>query len=101
VLAAFKNPDEWINKDLRITSEFLSARQISEAINDVSGKTVHVQEVSPEMFQTFKGNPLPEELHAKYAIVVTLCPHNADERPLSILFIKALVSVSQAVFLAH
>lgn len=66
MLAAFKNPQEWINKDLRVTSEFLSAREIVQTISDLSGKKVHVQEISPELFQTFKGNPMPEEFHAKY-----------------------------------
>lgn len=58
VLAAFKNPEEWLNKDMRITSEFLSTRDIAKTITEVSGKTVHVQEVTPEQFEAFKGDTL-------------------------------------------
>jgi len=69
VLAAFKNPKEWLNNDMRITSEFLSAREMAKTITEVSGKTVHVQEITPEQFETLRGNPFPVELHANMQIL--------------------------------
>ncbi|KAF8587045.1 NmrA-domain-containing protein [Ramaria rubella] len=63
-LAAFLHPETWLNQDIRITSEYLSTREIAKALSDVSGKTVHVLEIDEKAFATLKGNPLPEELHS-------------------------------------
>jgi len=62
-LAAFIRPQDWLNKDLRIATAFLSPRQIAEAMSDVSGKIVHVQEINDEEFEKLKGKSLPEEMH--------------------------------------
>jgi hypothetical protein len=34
-LAAFNHPEEWINKDIRIASEFITAYEMAKTISDV------------------------------------------------------------------
>ena len=71
---------------MRIVSEFLSAREMAKIVSDVSGKPVHVQEISHEVFDSFKGNPMPEEIHSK---CVPLSPLNAFPRFPDMLIIRA------------
>jgi NmrA-like family len=66
VLAAFLHPEQWLNKDLRVTTDFYSARDIAAVFSEVSGKTVHIQEVDEKAFDALKNNGISEELHAKY-----------------------------------
>jgi uncharacterized protein YbjT (DUF2867 family) len=65
-LAAFLHPEEWVGKDMRVATEFVSAREQAKIFGEAAGKTVHVAEVDDKAFDALKGNPLPEELHAKY-----------------------------------
>ncbi|KAF8587047.1 hypothetical protein K439DRAFT_1614609 [Ramaria rubella] len=62
-LAAFLHPQKWVNKDIRIASEFLSAKDIAKIFNEVSGKTVYVPEIDHKAFAASKDNGVPEELH--------------------------------------
>lgn len=65
VLAALLHPEEWLNKEMRVVTEFTSAREMAKAFSDVSGKPVHVAEIDTNAFDAMLNNPLPEELHAK------------------------------------
>ncbi|KAF8587066.1 NAD(P)-binding protein [Ramaria rubella] len=49
VLVAFKNPDEWLGKDLRVAAEFISARNMAKIISEVSGKPVQVAEINVDL----------------------------------------------------
>ena len=56
----------WLDKDMRVATEFFSAGEIGKIMSSVSGKTVHVEKVDEKTFETFKGNRLPAlEIHAK------------------------------------
>ncbi|KAF8587069.1 NAD(P)-binding protein [Ramaria rubella] len=44
VLAAFKNPEQWIGKEMRVASEFISARDMVKVITEYSGKTIRLSE---------------------------------------------------------
>ena len=66
VLAAFLHPETWLEKDMRIATDFLSAREIARTISEVTGKTVHIQEIDAKAFDATKGKEMTEELHAKF-----------------------------------
>ncbi|KAF8587043.1 NmrA-domain-containing protein [Ramaria rubella] len=68
-LAAFLQPEAWLNKDMRIASEFLSIREISNTISEASGKYIHVQDIDEKTFKELKGNGIPEELHANMMVL--------------------------------
>ncbi|KAF8496951.1 NmrA-like family domain-containing protein 1 [Gautieria morchelliformis] len=65
-LAAFLHPETWLEKDIRITTDFLSAREMAKLVSDVSGKTIHVSEIDASTYGTLKGNSLPDEIHSKF-----------------------------------
>ncbi|GJJ10505.1 hypothetical protein Clacol_004731 [Clathrus columnatus] len=61
VLAAFLHPEEWINKDIKIATDFLNPNRIVELMSKMSGKRVFVDQINKEQFANDKR--LPEELH--------------------------------------
>lgn len=65
VLSALLHPEDWLDKDMRVATEFLSAREMAKILSEESGKTVHVQEMDHIAFDGLRNNGLPEELHAK------------------------------------
>ncbi|KAF8496964.1 hypothetical protein JB92DRAFT_2746124 [Gautieria morchelliformis] len=66
-LAAFLHPEEWIGKDMRVASEFLTVRTMAADLSDVSGKIVHIKEVDAEAWPSFRGtDALSDEMHDKY-----------------------------------
>ncbi|GJJ10506.1 hypothetical protein Clacol_004732 [Clathrus columnatus] len=68
VLAAFLHPEEWINKDIKIATDFLSPNRIAELMSEVSGRKVFVDQINKEQFDNDKS--LPEEVHNKYVLRV-------------------------------
>ena len=50
---------------MRIATDFVSARETAKIMSEVSGKTVHVQEVDTEAYDALRGKVLPEDYHAK------------------------------------
>jgi len=50
VMAAFLNPNEWIGKDMRIVTEWLSTREMAEIASRVSGKNVVPMEIDYAAF---------------------------------------------------
>lgn len=50
---------------MRIATDFLSARETAKIMHEVTGKTVHVQEIDKKAFDESKGKGLSEEFWAK------------------------------------
>ncbi|EJC99553.1 NAD-binding protein [Fomitiporia mediterranea MF3/22] len=53
-LAAFKNPNEWIGKDIRVLSQVITPRQFVQAVRDVTGKDVEIVEIDRPKFNETK-----------------------------------------------
>ncbi|KAH7345596.1 hypothetical protein B0J17DRAFT_640475 [Rhizoctonia solani] len=62
VLAAFLDPAKWIGQDMRLCTEFITPREYATIFEEVSGKSVHVKEVTLDDFMNMDGNPYPSEV---------------------------------------
>ncbi|CAE6398862.1 hypothetical protein BN14_03537 [Rhizoctonia solani AG-1 IB] len=62
VLAAFLDPAKWIGEDMRLCTEFITPREYATIFEEVSGKPVHVKEVTLSDFMKMNGNPYPSEV---------------------------------------
>jgi uncharacterized protein YbjT (DUF2867 family) len=47
-LAAFKNPDRWINQDMKVCTEIVTPRQVAQYVEEASGHKVNIHEIGPE-----------------------------------------------------
>ncbi|CAE6438204.1 unnamed protein product [Rhizoctonia solani] len=59
VLAAFLDPAKWIGQDMRLCTEFITPREYATIFEEVSGKSVHVKEVTFDDFMNMDGSPYP------------------------------------------
>jgi len=71
VAEAFRNPDKWIGKDMKIAAEFISMKEIIESFNRTSSSGVKARLVEYETLdetKKYKGTeqPVPEELHLNF-----------------------------------
>ncbi|TDL23042.1 NAD(P)-binding protein [Rickenella mellea] len=57
VLASFKNPDEWKNKDMRINADRFTPRQFVKIIEEVSGQSITLRETDDAVFEKAKDIP--------------------------------------------
>ncbi|CAE6488257.1 unnamed protein product [Rhizoctonia solani] len=62
VLAAFLDPAKWIGQDMRLCTEFITPREYGTIFEEISGKPVHVKEVTLDDFMRMNGNPYPSEV---------------------------------------
>ncbi|KAJ1302011.1 hypothetical protein OPQ81_000846 [Rhizoctonia solani] len=62
VLAAFLDPAKWLGKDMRLCTEFITPREYATIFEEVSGKPVHVKEMSLDDFMEINNNPYPSEV---------------------------------------
>ncbi|CAE6405572.1 unnamed protein product [Rhizoctonia solani] len=62
VLAAFLDPAKWSGQDMRLCTEFITPREYATIFEEVSGKPVHVKEVTLADFMKMNGNPYPSEV---------------------------------------
>lgn len=62
VLEAFKKPQEWIGKDLRIASDIFTPRQFVKAVMEITGNPIQLHETDRARFKTSK--EIIEELWA-------------------------------------
>jgi len=51
VVAAFNDPQRWVDEDMRIVTEWWSARQLAEIMSKVSGKKVIPMDLTMEEFE--------------------------------------------------
>ncbi|CAE6459329.1 unnamed protein product [Rhizoctonia solani] len=85
VLAAFLDPAKWIGRDMRLCTEFITPREYATIFEEVSGKPVHVKEVSLDDFMQMNGNPYPPEVWSVFCwfldtrVVSTFSPKFASE----------------------
>ncbi|TDL21423.1 NAD(P)-binding protein [Rickenella mellea] len=63
VLHAFKNPNEWIGKDIPLIAEIITARSIVKTFSEVLGKPIKLIEVSKEDFENAQHIPQLQELY--------------------------------------
>ncbi|KAH8109509.1 NmrA-domain-containing protein [Phellopilus nigrolimitatus] len=54
VLEAFKNPGEWIGKDIRILSEIFTPRSFVQTVSEVTGRKIELRETVKEGFDPEK-----------------------------------------------
>jgi len=59
VVAALNDPDRWINKDLRVVTEWLTTRQMAETMSKVTGKTVLHMDLDQAGFERTKDGDYP------------------------------------------
>lgn len=57
VLAAFKDPETWMNKDMRLVTEWLSTREMARIASNVTGKEIRCLEVNEELFHESQNAP--------------------------------------------
>ncbi|EUC61000.1 NmrA family containing protein, partial [Rhizoctonia solani AG-3 Rhs1AP] len=62
VLAAFLDPAKWVGQDMRLCTEFITPREYATIFEEVSGKPVHVKEISLDDFMKMDGSPYPPEV---------------------------------------
>ncbi|KAG8706638.1 hypothetical protein FRC11_008072 [Ceratobasidium sp. 423] len=62
VLAAFLDPAKWIGQDMRLCTEFITPREYATVFEEVSGKPVHVKEVTIDDFMKNDGSLYPPEV---------------------------------------
>jgi hypothetical protein len=74
VRAAFNDPDTWINNDMRIVSEWLSARDMANIASKVTGKNVKCLELDQAGFEASKNQPWPgaEDIYLNFLFFVTV-----------------------------
>ncbi|TDL19695.1 NAD-binding protein [Rickenella mellea] len=63
VLEAFKNPTEWVGKDIRVIAEVVTPRAAAKTLSDILGKPVKLAEVNEEAFESTKDIPQLKELY--------------------------------------
>jgi NmrA-like family len=75
VLVAFKDPETWIGKDIRIVTEWLSTRDMAVIMSRVTGKKVSVLELDQAGFDASKNAPWPgaEEIYLNMLFFVKVC----------------------------
>ncbi|KAG8814769.1 NmrA-like domain-containing protein 1 [Serendipita sp. 401] len=74
-LEAFKHPDQWIGKDMRILTEWKTPREICQIIGEELGIEVEIKEVDDEQWKKNKNIPHFEEiwLNMEYVFRFPLC----------------------------
>jgi hypothetical protein len=72
VRAAFNDPDTWINNDMRIVTEWLSARDMSSIASKVTGKNITNLELDQAGFEASKDLPWPgaEDIYLNFLFFV-------------------------------
>ena len=65
MLAAFKDPETWIGKDMRVVTEWLTTREMAAIASRVTGKNVSCIELDEAGFEATKNAPYPaaEEIY--------------------------------------
>lgn len=53
-LAAFKDPENWIGKDLNVTTEWITPREIAKLLSEEIGEPIDVVEVDEARWQTLR-----------------------------------------------
>jgi len=64
-LEIFKHPSKWLGKDFRAATEFISPREMADALTSAIGKKVVISEIDKAGFDALKGGSIPEEFLAK------------------------------------
>jgi hypothetical protein len=74
VTAAFKDPNTWIGKDMKVCTEWLSTREMAEISSWVTGKKVLPIEMDEKTFHAQKNSddPVTAELYQSKAFVVNV-----------------------------
>lgn len=76
VLAAFKDPETWIGKDMRIVTEWLTIREMAATASRVTGKKVICLELDQAGFEATKDAPWPgaNEIYLNMLFFVKVAP---------------------------
>jgi hypothetical protein len=74
VTAAFLDPETWIDKDLRVVTEWLSMRDMATIASRVTGKKVVPIELDEASFEATKDADYPsaEEFYLNFKFFVTV-----------------------------
>jgi uncharacterized protein YbjT (DUF2867 family) len=74
VLAALKDPNTWMNKDMRLCTEWLSTRDMASIASEATGKQVQCLEISLPQFHETKYAPWAgaEAIYLNYLFYVTV-----------------------------
>jgi uncharacterized protein YbjT (DUF2867 family) len=72
VRAAFNDPDTWVNKDMRIVTEWLSSRDMASIASKVTGKNITNLELDQAGFEASKDLPWPgaEDIYFNFLFFV-------------------------------
>jgi hypothetical protein len=74
VLAAFKDPKTWMNKDMRLCTEWLSTRDMAHIASGVTGLNVRCLEVTWPQFHDSRYAPWAgaEDIYLNYLFFITV-----------------------------
>jgi len=53
-LVAFKNPEQWIGKDMKVATEWITPREIAKLVSEEIGEKVEVKEVDEAKWQAMR-----------------------------------------------
>ncbi|OCB89796.1 NmrA-domain-containing protein [Sanghuangporus baumii] len=93
VLEAFKKPQEWIGKDMRVISDIFTPRQFAQALSEVLRKEIELVETNSERFHAQKVGDY--ELWAKWVISLALLRDFAADKFFTSLHRLHLATVSR------
>ena len=74
-MAAFKDPETWIGKDMKVVTEWLSTREMAAIASRVTGKKVSCLELDQAAFDATKNAEWPraEEIYLNMLLFVKVC----------------------------
>ncbi|KAG8805137.1 hypothetical protein FRC17_005712 [Serendipita sp. 399] len=74
-LEAFKHPDQWLDKDMRIISEWRTPREIAQIVGKELDVQVSIKEVDDEQWKKNRELPNFEELWLNMELFYVTYPH--------------------------
>jgi hypothetical protein len=75
VMAAFKDPETWIGKDMKVVTEWISTREMAAIASRVTGKNVSCLELDEAAFDATRNAEWPgaEEIYLNMLFFVKVC----------------------------
>ncbi|QRV75112.1 NmrA-like family domain-containing protein 1 [Ceratobasidium sp. AG-Ba] len=78
VLAAFKNPSEWLGKDMYVVNEYISLRQYAETFSEITSSNIEICETTQDEFMALQYEPYIIEGWAIFKFFID--EHEAERR---------------------
>ncbi|PVF92672.1 NAD(P)-binding protein [Serendipita vermifera] len=89
-LVAFKNPEEWIGKDMKICTEWKTAREIFQILEEELGTKVSYTEVDEEQWKAVRHSGLPF-IEIKWLNMQWFYDHYPDGNGRDIAYVTSLI----------